>query len=120
MANLNLPDDQMREIVSAAILQTVTAENRDTLITEAIANLLRPKEARYGPKTSLLQEAFDFAVNEKARQILTEMLDTDQKIKAQVSDIIAKAAEKAFNEERKEQMIDSMARAIATAFRDLP
>jgi len=120
MANLNLPDDQMREIVSAAILQTVTAENRDTLITEAIANLLRPNSSGYGSKTSLLQEAFNFAVNQKARQILTEMLNTDEKIKAQVSGVIAKAAEKAFNEERKEQMIDSMARAIATAFSDLP
>jgi pyruvoyl-dependent arginine decarboxylase (PvlArgDC) len=117
MANLNLPDDQMREIVSAAILQTVTAENRDALITSAIASLLAPNSSGYGGRESPLQVAFNLAIQQTARQIVKEMLDTDEQIKAVVEEIIISAAKKAFSSEKKDTMIDSMANAIAEGFR---
>ena len=117
MANLNLPDDQMREIVSAAILQTVTAENRDALITAAISSLLKPNSSGFGAKESPLQAAFNSAIHQKAKQIVTEMLDADEQIKTALENIIISAAKKAFSAEKKNDMIDSMASAIAAGFR---
>jgi pyruvoyl-dependent arginine decarboxylase (PvlArgDC) len=117
MANLDLPDDQMREIVSAAILQTVTAENRDALITSAIASLLAPNSSGFGSRQSPLQLAFNIAIEQKAKQIVKEMLDTDEQIERAVEDIIISAAKKAFSSENKDTMIDSMANAIAAGFR---
>ena len=117
MANLNLPDDQMREIVSAAILQTVTTENRDALIAQAIANLLAPNSSGYGRKESPLQEAFNSAVFNKAKQIVVEALDLDETLNTKIKAIVIEAAEKALSEEKRGEMINSMASAIAAAFR---
>jgi hypothetical protein len=120
MANLNLPDDQMREIVSAAILQTVTVENRDALITEAIANLIAPTPSGFGGRKPIspLQEAFNGAVHDKARQLVTEMLNSDHTFSTKVNAVITEAVLKAFNDEKRDVMINAMAHAIANAFRD--
>ena len=117
MANLNLPDEQMREIVSAAILQTVTAENRDALITQAIASLFAPNSSGYGSKQSPLQDAFNSAVFAKARQIVIEVLDLDETLNNKIKAIIVEAAEKALSDEKRDDMINSMASAIAAGFR---
>lgn len=116
MANINLPEDQMQQIVSAAILQTVTAENRDILIKDAITRLITPESSGYGKKLSLLQIAFNNAIHAQAEKIIADTLDTDEQIKTLIKDIVTEAFDKAFNSEKRESLILSMASSIASSW----
>ena len=113
---LDIPEDQFGALVGAAVMQIVTQENRDALIKEAIAHLLAPSEVHsYGArKRSPLQAAFDFAVQERAREFISQTLD--EKLKEQVKAVVEEALMKAFDIERRHKLIDNIADAIAKGF----
>jgi hypothetical protein len=95
--NLNLNDDQLRAVIAGAVLQTLTPENRETILAAAVANLLTPqKESWQRQASSPLQDAFNAAITNVAREICHAMVKEDETIRAQIRGLIAKAVEKAF------------------------
>lgn len=112
---LKIPPDEMTKIVSAAILEKISAEQRTTLISDAIQHLLQPsqKDNYYGGKTSPLQEAFRHATVEVARIIVLEELQKDGEFKARIRELTTKAFEKLASND---QIVSDLAHAIAAGF----
>ena len=87
-----LPKDQMQDIVSAAILQTLDDEKRAALIGEAIKYLMTAKQDRgYGYGQTPLQEAFQSALYAVAREVVTEQIKADPEIRVIIADMFRKA-----------------------------
>lgn len=112
---LNLNDEQLQKVIAAAVLQTIDGERKDALLKGAIQYMLAPTSAgSYERSRSPLQRAFESAVDQVARQVVTEKLTSDAAFIAQVDALFAEAAKKAFADENRGPLADR----IATAIRD--
>lgn len=115
MADIKLTDEQWSGIVGAAVLQAVTPENRDTLIKEALANLLTPKSVGgYGSRaTSPLQDAFSQAMHRHAYEEISRLLKEDPEIIANLQAVIRTAIVKMLENE---EVIGGFAKVAVSAF----
>lgn len=114
---LNIPEEQMKEFVSEAILRTIDDKTRDTLIAEAMRYLLTKESNRgYGTGRSPLQEAFDYALINVARELVRDMLTADEKVMGALRAVIVTATEKALVVKR-DETIDNITNAIVKSFR---
>ena len=111
---LDIPAEQFGSLVGAAVMQTVTQESRDALIKEAITHLLTKSSDYSGRSRSPLQAAFDWAVQEKAKEVIGQTLDG--MLSDQVKTIVEEALLKAFADERRQKLIDTIADAIIKGF----
>lgn len=98
MPSLDINDEAMMAVISKAVLQSITKERQEELLTKAVTSLLQaPREAgsRYGHRNkTVLQECFDDAAREVARKKCVEHLnkpDQLDKIERLVSDAAQKA-----------------------------
>lgn len=106
-----LDDTNLKSIVSAAVLQTLTAESRDELIKQAVSHLMQPdKMGRYGNLTPL-EQAFGFAVEKTAREIIADIVRDDDAVKTALRDLAAKSIAKAM---LSETVVNDIADAIGT------
>ncbi len=113
---VDIPAETWGAIVGTSVMQAITNENRDVLVKEAITHLLTPeKHSAYGGNRTPLQEAFDIALAEKAREFVRAELDG--KIGDQVQEIVKDSIVKAFDSERRETLVANLADAIVKAFR---
>jgi hypothetical protein len=109
--DFKVPDDQMKEIVSAAIMRSIDQQTRDALITDAVTYLLTPKKRdAWGTGRSPLQDMFREAVASCARDMVREQIKTDPQFSAQVQAVVAQAAMKLFTD--KDKLVDKVANAI--------
>lgn len=120
MSNLNLSDDALNTIVAKAIIDQMTPEKREALITQAVKHLLEEKEAGSGSYYSgrgktAFQRAFDHAVERVAEKVATEKLETDPDFKAGIETLFADAARALFAEgETRLGIIQAIVSAIRT------
>jgi hypothetical protein len=88
--NLKIEDTQIKAALSEAILSSITAESRDAMLREALANVLAPVKAttyqKAGP--SLVEEAFGNSVGIFARKVVHELVNNDPDIRRQVEAVI--------------------------------
>lgn len=114
---LDIASEQWTQLVGAAVMQTVTDENRDALVKEAIVHLLSPDKAysAYGRDRSPLQKAFDDAVREHAAKHVGEILN--EKLNTKVREVVEEALVKAFSEARRARLVENIADSIVKAFR---
>lgn len=112
---LNLNDEQMRSVVTAAILQTISPEQRDTLIQEALKSLLVPKQSDYyGTKKTPIQEAFERAAFQVAMRVAEGYFAENETVRAEMEGLVAEAWQKVVGEGRI-RVVDRMADAIVVA-----
>ena len=112
---LDIPQEQFGSLVGAAVMQAITQENRDTLIQEAIQHLLSPsKDTYYGRTRSPLQAAFDYAVEQKAKEFIGKTLD--EMLAGKIKSITEEALLKAFADDRRDKLINNIADAILQGF----
>ncbi len=91
--DLRLNDEQLQSVLSTAILEFITPENRDAMIKEAVAYLLKtPPKEPFSNRTPdpPLQEAFKRAVSNAANKIAQELLEKPE-YRAQVEDVMVAA-----------------------------
>lgn len=70
---IKLDPEAVASIASAAILQSLSAEQRDEVIKQAVSALLRPDEGRgFGSGKTPLQKAFDSAIANAAYRVVQE------------------------------------------------
>jgi hypothetical protein len=117
MTQITIPQEQWGAMVGAAVLQTVTSENRDTLIKEAIRYLLVPSKNDWDRGITPLQIAFDEALKIEANKILQSEISKDSGILSEVRKMITEAVEKATTGERRGKIVDKMADALAAGLR---
>lgn len=118
MSTIQLTDDMMSQVINKAILESLTPETRNQLITAAIAELLNghPVENRRGygnDKRTNMQIAFDRAVASAAEDIARKEVSENEQLRALFKKMLADACEKIMNTERYSPTIEHLAEAIA-------
>lgn len=111
--NLSLSDSQLKEVVAAAIVAQLTPENREKLIAEAIKNLISPDSSKFSGGTSPLQEAFKYAIQATARELIEKRLAEDDTVKTALNAIITDAL-KAVLTTNREKAVEKMADSLST------
>jgi hypothetical protein len=120
---VSLPEAQVQEVVSAAVLKLFNEEQRDTLMQHAIRHLLTPEDRGrgYGRGRTPLEEAFDTAVNQATRQWFVERLtgDEDTPEKKMLHDALSQVVERMFTGEDGANVIDVLTEGVGASFRRL-
>lgn len=115
MNKLELKDEQLSRIITAAVIESLTPESREILIREAIENhLMQVDDSSYGkPKLTRLQKIFNEVCSFEARKVAHEYFKGDEG-KALMSTIIQQAVEK-IHSTGMEAITQSMADGLTTA-----
>jgi hypothetical protein len=122
--SLQLNDPQLNEAIKAAIWNTLTGEKKDELLQNAISQLLDVPEpmGRWdkNPK-SPLQEAFNRAANQIARETAKKWLLEDETKKKEMEQLFEKAWEKFLSRSGPgvggpDELIDKIADRLSSAF----
>lgn len=114
---MNLDNEAMKTVMAKAVLDSMTDDARDELITKAITDYVsKSDKGNYGSNKTPLEEAFEFATRDIARGVIKEKLEDDA-FKEPLEKAISEALKKAFNSENKGKLIDNMADAVVAAFR---
>ena len=74
-------NDPLKSLVMTAMMQALDQKARDELIAKALAALITPRESHGYSSRKMptpLEEAFDYAVTNVARQIVTEMMHGEE------------------------------------------
>ncbi len=120
---VSLPEAQVQEVVSAAVLKLFNEEQRDTLMQHAIRHLLTPPENRggYGRPPTPLEDAFNTAVSQATRQWFVERLtgDADTPEKKMLHDALTQVVERMFTGEDGVNVIDVLTEGVSASFRRL-
>jgi SpoVK/Ycf46/Vps4 family AAA+-type ATPase len=112
---LDIPSEQWGALIGAAVMQSVTQDNRDKLVREAVQHLLTPEKDYQGNRRSPLQIAFDDALRVRAGKYIEERID--EYIGEQIRSVVEEALRKAFEEERRMALVSNISDAIVKAFR---
>lgn len=115
MAALELDDDTLTAAVSKSIVDSLTPEVRQQLITDAIAQLIKPGEYGRG-SPSALQMIFRDAVSRVATRYVQDQLATDEAFIAQVRGLLEDATRRLFEAERRAAAVENIAKAIERSF----
>lgn len=92
---LSLNEDEMRPFIVKAIMDGISAESRDHIITQAVAGLMeRANNSQYSTdKRTVLQVAFADAIREVARKAVSEYITETpavyDRIRSQIADLMA-------------------------------
>ena len=113
---LGLEQEQLKGIVSEAILRSLDDQKRDALVQQALQYLLTPQESgySYGRKKTPLEEAFEFAIRSVAGEVVSDHLEQDAQVKERLNGLVAEAFAKALENDR-ERITDRLADAITSA-----
>lgn len=118
--NVNLNDDAMKQLVAKAIFDGLGEEQRQALVEGAIASLLNDgaKDHRgYGTNRTVLQEMFNDAVREAARQIVTSKIAEDSTLKAQLDQLFTDVARRFFKVDGEyNAVVETLASQMVSAF----
>jgi hypothetical protein len=118
---IDIGADQMKDLVSEALLRTLDDEKRDALVKAAIAHLVAPNKTPgyYGRQASPLEDAFNQAVSWLARDIARKQLEEDAGLHAKIVGLLNEAMERLLTTNR-EKTVERLADAIAAgmAYRD--
>ena len=92
--NISIPESQVAEFVSTAIMRHLDEATRQTLIEEALKYLITPRKTDGYGRTSPapIQEAFTSAVQREASRYAAELFAADEGLKAKVHDFVRRVA----------------------------
>ena len=113
---IHLDTEKMRDIISAAVFQVMSAESKESLLKQALKNLIEPRRDSYSVYTrpSHLQEIFDSAVRRLAEEVVKEQFAKDE-VKEEVRGLMLETFEKIFHDS---DVRDKMTHSLCWAFRD--
>lgn len=83
-ATIKIPEDQMQQVIGAAILNHMSEEVKGDIISQALSWLTTPARSTYGDKKSPLMEAFEQSVREVANDTVKEVIASSEKFKQEV------------------------------------
>lgn len=97
MGAIQLDDAQLSAVISKAVLDAMSGENRDTLIRTAVTEILTRKVSdRYGARTQM-EEAFASACSKVAERIALEEMNKTENL-AKVRAVVVAGVDKALGD----------------------
>ena len=115
MANLQLDDEAMKDLIAKSILDTLTPEAREQLIGAAIKQLLAKNTSDRYDARSHLQTAFDDAIQEVARKVALEELSKDDGLATKIRALMLEGWERMNAGDNHEKLVDKIASAMTRA-----
>lgn len=112
---VNLDQVMLQNIIAEAVFVSISEDQRKTLITAAIASLLKQDEngsSYYGSKTSPLERAFREAVQRVAEKCAQQMMTENAEVQAKIQGLLNEALVVVMDTNR-EQNVKRIAEAIA-------
>ncbi len=113
---LDLKDEDLRKLVSEAILRSLDEKKREAMISEAIKVLLTADTSRYSSGRSPLQDAFNSAVRIFAEEEVRKSLQSDPAVSEKIKGLIADAWTKFLDGEKRDELVSEIAEKIARSF----
>jgi hypothetical protein len=111
--DVKLSDDNMKDIIAKAVIDTLTPESRDELIKTAIKELLTvPNGTGYGQRKSPLQEAFDAAVRQVAREVAREQIVGNELMASEIKGMVTEAWAKLTTDEHRTKTVERLVDAL--------
>lgn len=108
-------EEQMRDLVSKTIYESMTTEGKDELLQKAIASLLivEQKNGYYGTtKVNVLEGLLKDSAERVARGILEERLKDNEDFRLQLESLFADAVKKMFGDETREKLVDRIVESV--------
>lgn len=90
-----IDETTMRGIVAKLMFESLTPEDREKMLTSALASLVEPQRDQFGRGKSKLQETFDHAAAIAVGKLMREYFETPE-VQARIKAFAVEAAEKAF------------------------
>lgn len=116
--DLRVNDDAVQALVAKSLVDALTPETKEKLITDAIKQTLTQEGGSAGfanrGQPSPLQQAFNRAVASYAEQYATRVLSEDETFKARVEALFADVARALF-ESNREELVGTIASTIRQA-----
>lgn len=113
--NVNLSDDNMKDIIAKAVLDTLTPESRNDLIQNSIKSLLTTKPSGGYGSVSPLQSAFNEAIATVARQVASEQLKANAEVKTALEKLITDAWGKLTHDDGYSLLVEKVVAAMTSA-----
>lgn len=124
MAEIQISDEAVREIAHAALLQTLTAEARENVISQAITWMTTPPKGDSYSRTrqsTPLEDAFQIAMRSATMKLVGEMIEEEGPVREFVKTELRKLVEefsKQLNDDTYGQLrsvlIEAMVEHLAT------
>lgn len=114
--NINLDEEAVRQAVSSALLDQLGADGQRKLVEAALTFLITPPKDTYGRSNpvSPLQEAFNMAVGQVAREIVKELVADNAEFVSTISTQVGEA----FIKMEATNFTDYLGAALGEALRD--
>lgn len=85
MAGITFSPDEMQGLVVKAIMDGISEDQKTGIIAQAVASLMKESDSgRYGPKESVLQQAFSGAVQQVAYRAAEEYIREHDEIYSRI------------------------------------
>jgi predicted RNase H-like nuclease len=94
MSEIKIESDAMQAIVSKAILEGIDADQKQAILEQAVAALIKPRGERgYGKPepTTPLQDAFDMAVRRVVNEVANEVIADNSDLRDKVREMVVQA-----------------------------
>jgi len=116
---IDLDQNMLQDVVSAAIMQSLDETKRNTMIQGAIKHLLNPEQGSYGRRESPIEQAFRLAIHSVAERVARDMLENDQRVSDGIKMLLSEALDNLLVTNR-DKTVEKLADAIAAgmAYRD--
>lgn len=101
MTEIKIESDAMQAIVSKAILEGIDADQKQAILEQAVAALIKPRGERgYGrpEPTTPLQDAFDAAVRGVVQEVARETITDNPELRDKVRELVTQAMADAIKE----------------------
>ncbi len=120
MDGIKIEGGAMESLVAKAVIDAMTPEAQQELITNAVKSLLmqdipaNPNDRYSQAKISRVQSMFNTAAQQVAEKIIRDELANSEEFKVQIKMLFGEIAEKLFNnQETRKTLIDKIADAVS-------
>lgn len=81
--------EAVEAMVVKSLVDSISPEQREKVITDAIANLLEKKSgSRYGSSTSIFEDAMNTAISQVARQLFVDEVKNSPEVQARMKELV--------------------------------
>lgn len=100
MAEISIPDDELRDLLSTQILAALSEETRTKLIEAALKFLVVSNPDVYSRKTTPMQEAFNAALHRLANKVAEEIIaehGVGDRLREQMTQLLAEVPDLSYD-----------------------
>jgi len=89
MTSFSIDPQAIEAMVVKSLVESFSPEQREKVISDAIANLLEKKSGKpFGSDTSLFEDAMNLAISQVARQVFVEEVKNSSEVQERIKQLV--------------------------------